>query len=103
MRYCRDGAGVLGAIGDVLGALPVVLGRDSDEFIGAVALPDLADGSLLAVLLLLFQLAIRMIAISTTTAIPAIQPHIPSVVSGRRSTGSLSRCSKRGSDMAGPP
>src|SRR6185312_693594 len=59
-----------------------------------------ALGALLAVLLLLFQPAIRMIAIKTTTAMPAIQPHMPPDVSGRRSTGSLSRGSKRGSDMA---
>src|ERR1700688_4811740 len=66
--YGRDGAG--GAVGDIgaeFGALPVVLGGvagrgDIGELIGAVALPVVALGALLAVLLLLFQPAIRMIA-----------------------------------------
>jgi hypothetical protein len=100
-RYGRDGAGV--DIGAEPGALPVVLGGvagrgDIGELIGA--LPVVVLGVLLAVLGLLFQPAIRMIAIKTTTAMPAIQPHMPPDVSGRRSTGSLNRWSKRGSDMA---
>jgi hypothetical protein len=101
--YGRDGAGVVagGVIGAGLGALPVVLGGLIGELIGA--LPVVADGVLLAVVWLLFQPATRMIAISTTTAMPAIQPHMPPDVSGRRSTGSLRRCSKRGSDIADPP
>lgn len=88
-RYLPDGAGAGadGVIGEGCGGLPVVLGGD------VVALPVVADGALLAVFLLLFHPAIRMIAINTTTAMPAIQPHIPPDVSGRRSTGSLKRCS----------
>jgi len=80
-----------GVIGDALGPLPVVLLGDIDP----VALPVVAagEGALLAVFLLLFQPAIRMIAIKTTTAMPAIQPHIPPSVSGRRLTGSLKRSS----------
>ena len=100
--YGFDGGGAVGAIGDALGAergaLPVVLGGDIGELIGA--LPVVTAGELLAVFLLLFQPAIRIIAIKTTTAMPAIQPHIPSDEPGWRSTGSLSRWSKRGSDMA---
>jgi hypothetical protein len=101
-HYCygRDGAGgSAGAIGAEPGALPVVLGGvagrgNIGELIGAVAL-----GALLAVLLFLFQPAIRMIAIKTTTAMPAIQPHMPPDVSGRCSTGLLSRWPNCGSDM----
>lgn len=96
--YGFDGAGALGGdsgaagvIGDDRGALPVVLGELIGELIGA--LPVVADGLLLAVFWLLFQPAIRIIAISTTTAMPAIQPHMPPDVSGRRSTGSLRRWS----------
>ena len=91
--YGFDGAagagdiGAAGVIGDDRGALPVVLG----ELIGA--LPVVAEGVLLAVVWLLFQPATRIIAISTITAMPAIQPHMPPDVSGRRSTGSLRRCS----------
>lgn len=99
-----DGAGAGvdgGAIGAERGALPVVLGGVIGELIGA--LPVVVLGVLLAVVGLLFQPAIRMIAIKTTTAMPAIHPHMPPEVSGRRSTGSLSRWSKRGSDMANPP
>src|SRR5262245_34035622 len=46
---------------------------------------------LLAVLLLLFQPAIIKKPISSSTATPAIQPHIPPVPSSRRTTGSLNR------------
>lgn len=62
---------------------------------------------LLAVLLLLFHPAIIKKPISSRTATPAIQPHIPPVPSSRRTTGSLNRGSgsfnrgsvKRGSVM----
>jgi hypothetical protein len=53
--------------------------------------------------LLLFQPAMIRNPISTNTATPAIQPHIPPALSSRRSTGSLNRGSgsvKRGSVMS---
>jgi hypothetical protein len=58
---------------------------------------------LLAVVLLLFQPATIRKPISSNTATPAIQPHIPPPVSSRRTTGSLRRGSgsvNRGSVMA---
>jgi hypothetical protein len=55
------------------------------------------------VLLLFFQPATIRKPISTNTATPAIQPHIPPAASSRRTTGSLKRGSgsvNRGSVMA---
>lgn len=73
------------------GALPVVTG---------------AGLGLLAVLLpVLLQPPMMMNAINASTAMPAIQPHMPPLLSLRRTTGSLRRGSlsrgsvKRGSDM----
>lgn len=63
-------------------ALPVVA--------GGVALPVVAGGAfVLAVLGLLFQPAIRMIAISTSTATPATQPHILLLLADGRLVGVL--------------
>jgi hypothetical protein len=79
---------------------PVVLGGLAGRA-GVVAVVD-GEEPLLAVLLLLFQPAIIRKPISTNTATPAIQPHIPPAVSSRRTTGSLRRGSgsvKRGSVM----
>lgn len=75
---------------------PVVLGGGGvDRVVGAL------DEPLLAVVLLLFQPATIRKPISSNTATPAIQPHIPpAALSSRRITGSLSRGSvKRGSVM----
>src|SRR5262245_61117695 len=95
------GAGAVGAAGVagfgevepepvVLGAVPVAVG----------------DEPVLAVFGLLFQPAMIRKPISSRTATPAIQPHIPpAALSSRRSTGSLNRGSlyrgsvKRGSVM----
>jgi len=69
---------------------------------GAVLLLVVVDEEpLLAVVLLLFQPATIRNPISSNTATPAIQPHIPpAALSSRRITGSLSRGSvKRGSVM----
>ena len=80
---------------------PVVLGggviRGAVLLLVVVAL----DEPLLAVVLLLFQPATIRKPISSNTATPAIQPHIPpAALSSRRITGSLSRGSvKRGSVM----
>jgi hypothetical protein len=91
-----DGAGVNGCGPDE--PEPVVLGGVAG-FAGVLAV-DVVDEPLLAVLLLLFQPAITRNAISSTTATPAIQPHIPPTASSRRITGSLNRGSvKRGSVM----
>jgi hypothetical protein len=99
------GAGAVGAagiagFGDVEPE-PVVLG----VLIGAL-LVAVGDEPVLAVLLLLFQPAMIRNPISSRTATPAIQPHIPpAALSSRRRTGSLSRGSlyrgsvKRGSVM----
>jgi hypothetical protein len=100
----RAGAGVAGAAGVIgFGEVepePVVLG-DVGELVVAVG-----DEPLLAVLVLLFQPAMIRKPISSRTATPAIQPHIPpAALSSRRSTGSLNRGSlyrgsvKRGSVM----
>jgi hypothetical protein len=77
---------------------PVVLGGGVIR--GAVRLV-VAVEELLAVVLLLFQPATIRNPISSNTATPAIQPHIPpAALSSRRITGSLSRGSvKRGSVM----
>ena len=77
---------------------PVVLGGGVIR--GAVRLV-VAVEELLAVVLLLFQPATIRNPISSSTATPAIQPHIPpAALSSRRITGSLSRGSvKRGSVM----
>jgi hypothetical protein len=56
---------------------------------GAELLVVVPEEPLLAVLLLLFQPAIIKKPISSSTATPAIQPHIPPVPSSRRTTGSL--------------
>jgi hypothetical protein len=91
-----DGAGVNGCSADE--PEPVVLGGVAG-FAGVPAV-DVVDEPLLAVLLLVFQPAITRNAISSTTATPAIQPHIPPTASSRRITGSLNRGSvKRGSVM----
>jgi len=67
---------------------PVVLGGEPMP----VVLPVVAgDGLLLAVLLLPFKPANTRNAINATTAMPAIQPHVPPTGSSRRSTGSLNR------------
>jgi hypothetical protein len=100
------GAGVVGAAGAIgFGEVepdPLVLGV---LLIGAL-LVAVGDEPLLAVLLVLFQPAMIRKPISSRTATPAIQPHIPpAALSSRRSTGSLSRGSlyrgsvKRGSVM----
>lgn len=100
------GAGVVGAAGAIgFGEVepePVVLGV---LLIGAL-LVAVGDEPVLAVLLVLFQPAMIRKPISSRTATPAIQPHIPpAALSSRRSTGSLSRGSlyrgsvKRGSVM----
>jgi hypothetical protein len=110
-HYCDfDGAGEVGA-GGVSGWVarepePVVLGGGIVR--GAVLLVVVVEEPLLAVLLLLFQPAMIRKPISSSTATPAIQPHIPPALSSRRITGSLSRGSvslnlgsvKRGSVMA---
>src|SRR6185437_8545466 len=57
---------------------------------------------LLAVVPLLFQPAIIRKPISTNTATPAIQPHIPPVLSSRRTTGSLNRGSGRTTNLREP-
>jgi hypothetical protein len=79
---------------------PVVLGGGVVR--GAVLLLVVVDEEpLLAVVLLLFQPATIKNPISSNTATPAIQPHIPpAALSSRRITGSLSRGSvNRGSVM----
>jgi hypothetical protein len=58
---------------------------------GAELLVVVPEEPLLAVSLLLFQPAIIKKPISSSTATPAIQPHIPPVPSSRRTTGSLNR------------
>jgi hypothetical protein len=80
---------------------PVVLGG----LAGRAGLLAVVEGEepLLAVVLLLFQPATIRKPISSNTATPAIQPHIPPAVSSRRTTGSLRRGSgsvNRGSVMA---
>lgn len=105
MRYCVplfDGAGVLDGAGvNGCGAdepEPVVAGGGVD-LVGVLAV-DVVEEPLLPVVLLLFQPAITRNPISSTTATPAIQPHIPPTASSRRITGSLNRGSvKRGSVM----
>src|SRR6185503_3103323 len=81
---------------------PVVLGV---RLIAAL-LVAVGDEPVLAVLVLLFQPAMIRNPISSRTATPAIQPHMPpAALSSRRRTGSLSRGSlyrgsvKRGSVM----
>src|SRR5674536_125659 len=90
-RYCcLLGAGLAGAGISGRGEVapePVVL----DGFM-PVVLPVVAGAEpLLAVLLLPFRPAITRNAINATTAMPAIQPHVPPTGSSRRSTGSLKR------------
>ena len=77
---------------------PVVLGGGG---VDRVVVVGALDEPLLAVVLLLFQPATIRKPISSNTATPAIQPHIPpAALSSRRITGSLSRGSvKRGSVM----
>ena len=108
-NYCDFGgaAGVDGVDGGDNGCVdvvpePVVLGGGVIR--GAVLLLVVVgalDEPLLAVVLLLFQPATIRKPISSNTATPAIQPHIPpAALSSRRITGSLSRGSvKRGSVM----
>src|SRR5215813_5552964 len=79
---------------------PVVLGGLAGRA-GVLAVVD-GEEPLVAVVLLLFQPATIRKPISTNTATPAIQPHIPPAASSRRTTGSLKRGSgsvKRGSVM----
>ena len=79
---------------------PVVLGGLAGRA-GVLAVVD-GEEPFFAVVLLLFQPATIRKPISTNTATPAIQPHIPPAVSSRRTTGSLKRGSgsvKRGSVM----
>jgi hypothetical protein len=94
-----DGAaGVIGCGDDE--PEPVVLGGVAVRA-GVLAVVDV-EGPLLAVLLLLCEPARITNPISSSNAIPAIQPHIPPTFSSRRTTGSLKRGSsvKRGSVMA---
>ena len=96
--YCERGVGegVIGC-GDEEPE-PVVLGEVAGRA-GVVALVC-GEELLLAVLLLLFQPAMIRKPINSSTATPAIQPHIPPALSSRRTTGSLNRGSvKRGSVM----
>jgi hypothetical protein len=98
------GAGAVGAGAAGFGEVepePVVLG----VVLGALLVAVGAE-PLLAVVLLLFQPAIIRNPISSRTATPATQPHIPpTALSSRRTTGSLIRGSldrgsvKRGSVM----
>ena len=84
--------------------LGVVLGGLAGRA-GVLAVVD-GEEPLLAVVLLLFQPATTKKPISSNTATPAIQPHIPPAVSSRRNTGSLKRGSgsvKRGSVIGHPP
>src|SRR5450755_1943131 len=90
-RYCASpllgvaGSGISGRC--EVAPEPVVLGG----FMPLV-LPVVAGAEpLLAVLLLPFRPAITRNAINATTAMPAIQPHVPPTGSSRRSTGSLKR------------
>ena len=79
---------------------PVVLGGLAGRT-GVFAVAD-GEAPLLAVVPLFFHPATIRKPISTNTATPAIQPHIPPVLSSRRTTGSLNRGSgsvKRGSVM----
>ena len=57
---------------------------------GMLAVVDV-ERPLLAVLLLLFQPAMIRKPISSGTATPAIQPHMPPTLSSRRTTRSLNR------------
>jgi len=106
-RYCDfEGAGAGGGVSGWVDVEPepVVAGG---VVRGAELLVVVPEEPLLAVLLLLFQPAIIKKPISSSTATPAIQPHIPPVPSSRRTTGSLNRGSgsfnrgsvKRGSVM----
>jgi len=105
VRYCVplfEGAGVLDGAGvngcGVDEPDPVVAGGGVD-LVGVLAV-GVVEEPLLPVVLLLFQPAITRNPISSTTATPAIQPHIPPTASSRRITGSLNRGSvKRGSVM----
>ena len=110
VNYCDLGAGGVGGVDGVdaggdsgcvdVAPEPVVLGGGVIR--GAVLLlVVVVDEPLLAVGLLLFQPATIRNPISSNTATPAIQPHIPpAALSSRRITGSLSRGSvKRGSVM----
>jgi len=80
---------------------PVVLGGGVIRGAVLLLVVGALDEPLLAVVLLLFQPATIRKPISSNTATPAIQPHIPpAALSSRRITGSLSRGSvKRGSVM----
>src|SRR5437016_1526646 len=90
------GAGVNGCGDDE--PEPVVLGGVAGR-LGVLAVLE-GEEPLLAVLLLLFQPATIRKPISSTTATPAIQPHMPPTLSSRRTTGSLNLGSvKRGSVM----
>ena len=98
------GDGVDGADGADSGCVdvvpePVVLGGGGG--VDRVVVVGALDEPLLAVVLLLFQPATIRKPISSNTATPAIQPHIPpAALSSRRITGSLSRGSvNRGSVM----
>jgi hypothetical protein len=88
--YCVplfDGAGLIGCGADE--PEPAVLGGVAVRA-GMLAVVDV-EGPLLAVLLLLFQPAMIRKPISSGTATPAIQPHMPPTLSSRRTTGSLNR------------
>jgi hypothetical protein len=109
-RYCVpfragaggfDGAGVNNCGEDV--PEPVVLGGVAFRA-GVLAVVEVAE-PLAAVLLSLFRPATTRNPIKSSTAMPAIQPHVPPTLSSRRMTGSLNRGSlyrgsvKRGSVM----
>jgi hypothetical protein len=107
-NYCDFGgaAGVDGVDGGDNGCVdvvpePVVLGGGVIRGAVLLLVVGALDEPLLAVVLLLFQPATIRKPISSNTATPAIQPHIPpAALSSRRITGSLSRGSvKRGSVM----
>ena len=100
------GDGVDGADGADSGCVdvvpePVVLGGGVIRGAVLLLVVGALDEPLLAVVLLLFQPATIRKPISSNTATPAIQPHIPpAALSSRRITGSLSRGSvNRGSVM----
>jgi len=109
-NYCDFGGadGVDGVDGADSGCVdvvpePVVLGGGviRRAVLLLVVVVGALDEPLLAVVLLLFQPATIRKPISSNTATPAIQPHIPpAALSSRRITGSLSRGSvNRGSVM----
>jgi hypothetical protein len=100
--YCVplfDGAGLIGCGADE--PEPAVLGGVAVRA-GMLAVVDV-EGPLLAVLLLLFQPAMIRKPISSGTATPAIQPHMPPTLSSRRTTGSLNRRSVKNVDQSWYP